>query len=268
ASSGVYDLNAARIDLFGGRAEGTLRADFTRPVPRYQLRASLPGFRVERFLGAVGADSMGAGTMDFAASLSLTGRADSELVRSADGWCSLRGSGLVLRGTDLDGAISHFESSRSFHLVDIGAVLLVGPLGLAVTKGYDYAKLFLGVGDSTAVPEFVSRWRVEHGVAHATDAAFVTPKHRLALQGGLDFAGGRFDDLTVAVVNDKGCAELKQTIHGPFAAPEVDKPDVFSALLGPVEGIARTAKDLLPFTDCTPFYTGSVAPPGSEHGSR
>jgi AsmA protein len=78
----------------------------------------------------------------------------------------------------------------------------------------------------------------------------------------LDSAGvERFDEVTVALIDDKGCARVKQRIHGPFRQPEVEKPDVLSALTGPTRKLLERAKDLFG-NECDVFYAGSVVPPG------
>ena len=258
----VVDAGPFRMDLFGGNLQGTLRTDLTGAVPRYDLLLSLPKFRIERFLDAVSAGDAGSGTMSFTAAVSMEGTTTKELIRSSRAKCSLDGTSLTLRGVDLDRSISRFESSQHFNIIDVGAVFLVGPLGLAVTRGYDFAKLFLGSGEKTEIGKFVSDWNVERGVASALDVAMTTPRNRIALQGALDFVNSRYDDLTVAVVDEHGCATLRQTIHGPFEKPEVDKPSVLSTLAGPVVKLVKTAKNVLPSGPCEPFYTGSVAPVG------
>lgn len=133
-------------------------------------------------------------------------------------------------------------------------------MGLGLTKGYDFARIFEGSAGATTIRTLVSNWQIAQGVAHAADVAMATPKNRVALKGGLDFVSGRFDDVTVALIDDKGCATVKQKIRGPFRKPEVEKPDVLKALTGPARKLLDRARDLLG-GKCDVFYTGSVAPP-------
>jgi AsmA protein len=186
------------------------------------------------------------------------------LVESATGEVSLRGRDLTLLSHDLDGAISRFEASQNFNFVDVGAVFLTGPLGLAVTKGYSFASLFAGTGGTTKLGTVVSDWTVERGVARARDVALTTAENRLAVQGGLDFVGRRFDDMTLAVVDEEGCSKLRQTIRGSFENPDVDKPHVLTSLAGPLVSALKKAKDLLPTGPCEVFYSGSVKHPSQE----
>ena len=174
---------------------------------------------------------------------------------------SIRGGDISLEIGDLDHKLDRFESSQSFNLVDVGAVFFAGPLGLAITKGYGFARVFEGGSGSTAIRVLVSDWRVERGVAHATDVAMATVKNRVALKGSLDFVNGRFEDVTVALVDDDGCALARQRILGPFGEPEVEKPHVLTTLAGPARKLVRQAKDLIG-GKCEVFYLGSVKPPG------
>lgn len=258
---GVFELKPVTMRIFGGQASGSLRVDASGPVPLYQVHCFLPRFRIEEFLKILSPEKAAEGTMDFSASLSMQGKTMSQLVETAAGEFSLRGGHLTLVGNDLDQVLSRYESSQSFNLVDVGAVFLAGPLGLAVTKGYNFASLFRGSGGNTSIGTLVSDWRVERGVAQAKDVAMATAENRIALQGGLDFVNGRFAEVTVAVIDAGGCARVRQAIRGPFGKPEVEKPRVLKSLSGPMRKLYKQARNLLPAGPCEAFYSGSVSPP-------
>ena len=249
------------MNLFGGRITGDLHADLSGSVPQGQLRCSLPRFRIEEFLKTLSPDRAAVGAMDFSANLSVQGSTMRQMVQSMAGEVSLRGENLVLEGNDLDRTLSRFASSQNFNLVDVGAVFFAGPLGLAVTKGYNFASLFRGSGGTSSIRTLVSDWRVEGGVAQAKDVALATARNRIALQGGLDFVDGRFADVTVAVVDAGGCARVRQAIRGSFGKPVVEKPRVLTSLAGPVLKLYRRTRDLFPAEPCEVFYSGSVTAP-------
>jgi AsmA protein len=108
----------------------------------------------------------------------------------------------------------------------------------------------------------VSRWKVEKGVAHASDVALATRENRFALQGGLDFVNDEYDEVFVALIDSNGCVRLRQRIRGPFGKPVMEKPAVLSSLAGPVVNLIGKARALLPGKagECEIFYKGSVAP--------
>jgi len=257
---GVLDLHPVTMLLFGGQGSGSLRADFSGSVPQYHVRYSLPGFRIEEFLKTLSPKKAAEGSMDFSATLSMRGKTTNEMTRTANGKVSLRSGNLTLDGIDLDRTLSRFEDSQSFNLVDVGAFFIAGPFASLITKGYTFASLFQGSGGSSRIRELVSDWEVEHGVARAKDVAMATDENRIALVGSLDFINERFDDVTMAVVDGKGCATVRQRIRGPFRKPEVEKVSVIQSVAGPVLKLFRQAKKLFE-GECKVFYAGSVAPP-------
>jgi uncharacterized protein involved in outer membrane biogenesis len=258
--AGIFHVEPVTLQLFGGRGSGIVRADFSGSVPTYQVRCRLVQFRLEEFLRSSAPKALGEGSMDFSAALSLRGNTTDALIATAAGEASLRGDDLRLAIGDLDAKLSRYESSQSFNLVDVGAFFFAGPLGLAVTKGYDFARIFQGAAGTTTIRTLVSNWQVEDGLAQAKDVAMATPKNRIALRGGLDFVRGQYDQVTVAVVNAKGCAAVQQKVHGLFMHPVVEKPNAIGTLTGPTRTLLRQARSLFG-GKCAVFYSGSVAPP-------
>ncbi|NOT32858.1 MAG: AsmA family protein [Candidatus Eisenbacteria bacterium] len=258
---GRFEVDPASMKLFGGEAKGSIRVDLSGARPAYEVRGALAGFRIEQFLGTLTSKPPAEGVMNLTASVSMHGEPDRSLLESLTGEISLRGENLELVGNDLDREIGRFESSQSFSLVDVGAVFLAGPIGLAVTKGYDLASLFRGSGGRSSIRTLVSDWKVERGVARATDVAMATSRNRIALTGGLDLANERFADVTIAVVDANGCARVRQAVHGTFAAPIVEKPHLLASISGPLLKLYRQTRALLPAGACDAFYSGSVAPP-------
>jgi AsmA protein len=176
---------------------------------------------------------------------------------------SLSGMNLILAGADLDKELLKYESSLNFSLVDLSAFLFAGPIGLAATKDYEFARLGQQTGGSTQIRTVVSKWKVEKGVAYAKDVAMATRENRLALQGGLDFVDDEYDDVIVALIDSNGCAKVRQKISGPFSKPVMEKLSVLVSLAGPVLKLLSKARELLPGTRerCEVFYSGSVAAP-------
>jgi uncharacterized protein involved in outer membrane biogenesis len=256
---GLFHGDVVTMQLFGGHGSGSIDADFTGPAPAYQVRYHLAEFRLEEFFRSLGPKSIGEGSMDFTATLSLRGKTIGALMPTVAGVASLRGDDLRLAIGNLDQKLSRYESSQSFNLVDVGAFFFAGPLGLAVTRGYDFARIFQGAEGTTTIRTLVSEWQIEHGVAQAKDVAMATPQNRIALIGGLDFVSGRYDEVTVAVIDAKGCAKVEQKVHGTFMNPVVDKPNVLETLAGPTRTLLRQARSLLG-AKCAAFYAGSVAP--------
>jgi uncharacterized protein involved in outer membrane biogenesis len=259
--NGVLELKPVTMRIFGAQGSGSIQADFSDSVPRYHVRYSLPQFRSEEFFKTLSPQKVAQGPMDFSANLSVQGKTLSEMKQTADGEASLRGENLALDGIDLDRVLSRFESSQNFNLVDVGAFFFAGPIGLAVTKGYNFASIFQGSEGHSEIRTLVSDWKVERGVAQARDVAMATNRNRIALQGGLDFVDERFNDVIMATIDAKGCATVQQKISGSFQKPVVEKPNILMSLTGPARKLLKKGRDLFPGGECEVFYAGSVAPP-------
>jgi uncharacterized protein involved in outer membrane biogenesis len=259
--NGVFELKPITMRIFGGQGSGDIRVDISNAVHLNQIHYSLSKFRIEEFFKPLSSQKIAEGSMDFSVNLSMQGKTVNEIVQTVEGQISLRGENLTLNGSDLDGEFARFESSQNFSLVDAGAFFFVGPLGLAATKGYDFAGIFRGSGGSSEIRTLVSDWKVERGVAQAQDVAMATNQNRIALVGRLDFVNGRFDDMTMALVDAQGCAKLRQKIRGTFQKPVVEKPSVLKSLAGPALKLLKKGRDIFPGGECEVFYAGSVVPP-------
>lgn len=259
--NGTFELKPVTMRVFGAQGSGSIQADFSGSVPRYHARYALPQFRSEELLKTLSPQKVAEGPMDFSANLSMQGKTMNEMKQTVDGEVTLRGENLTLDGIDLDRVLSRFESSQNFNLVDVGAFFFAGPIGLAVTKGYNFASIFQGSEGRSEIRTLVSDWKVERGVAQARDVAMATNQNRIALRGELDFINGRFNDVTMATIDAKGCVTVRQKISGSFQKPVVEKPNILMSLTGPARQLLKKGRDLLPGGECEVFYSGSVAPP-------
>lgn len=258
---GVFEIKPVLMHVYGGQGSGSIRANFSGAVPLYDIHYTLLQFHIEELFRNLSPQKVAEGSMDFSANLSMRGKTVSEMRQTAAGQISLRGENLMLNGHDLDREFSRFESSQNFNLVDVGAFFFAGPVGLVVTKGYNFASIFQGSGGRSEIRTLVSDWKVEHGVAQAQDVAMATNHNRVALQGGLDFVNERFNHVTVALIDAKGCAKVRQKIRGRFQKPVVEKPNVLRSLTGPALELLKKGQRLFPGGECEVFYAGSVAPP-------
>ena len=182
AKAGIVELKPVTAHAFGAPGSGSVHADYTGPAPAYQIAYALPQFSIDEFLKAMSMKGVASGRMDLSANLSTQGHTVKDLLQTMKGKVSLRGKGLTFSGGDLDREFAEFESSQTFDLVDVGAVLLAGPLGLLVTKGYDFASISQGAPGSSEIRALVSDWTIERGVARAEDVAMATKENRVAMR--------------------------------------------------------------------------------------
>ncbi|MBI5905022.1 MAG: AsmA family protein [Deltaproteobacteria bacterium] len=264
ASGGIYDIRPFTMKLFGGKGEGGIRVDLSKERADVQVKYALSKFRAEESLAVVSRKKFLSGPLTIEPDLSFHGKGAAEMKRTLRGRLSLRGEGLTLHGMDVDAVLSKVEEAQKLNLADVGAFLLAGPLGSAAVKGYRFGGVYgtaAREGESR-VTRLVSDWTVRDGIAHARDVAFSTPRNRIALAGRLDLVNERFVDVTVAVLDEKGCAKVRQKISGPFSDPTVDKVSVIQSAAASVIGLFERAKRLIGASRCEPFYTGSVPHPG------
>lgn len=258
---GGIDLHPLTLKIFGGQGSGSIHADFMGTAPHYSVRCALPHFRIEEFFKSFLPQKVAEGQMDFNISLAMQGKTFSELRQTLEGQVSLQGKNVTIIGHNLDDELSRFKSSQNFDLVDVGAFFFAGPLGMVISKGYNFARLAQGPGGSSTIRTLVSDWDIAQGIARAKDVAMATDNNRVALQGELDLINERFNQLTVALLTPEGCVKVQQTVQGSFRHPVVESPSTLRVLGGPVLKLYDMGRALFPGGECDVFYAGSVVPP-------
>jgi len=257
--NGAYEIKSDVVRLFGENAKGKAIIS-ARPfdeIPLFNVSYNDVSFQAEKMLSTFMEDSVVSGPLNLSFNLSSNGEDWDNIVNNLDGTIKLSGTNLLLNGVDADELIEDFKRSQSFNLIDLGAVLLAGPVGIAVTKGSDYARLLvLNSGKSTLINEMVSNWRVNKGIFVIEDAAFTTSKNRVALTGSIGFSDNNLD-LTIALLNESGCSIFSQQVYGALDAPTLGKVKVVGTVLAPVTNLV----DDVMGKDCDVFYSGSVKHP-------
>jgi hypothetical protein len=273
---GVIYFIPLTMDIFGGKGEGDATVDMSEADAVYKINLKISKLDFAKLEESFGAKKVVGGKGDFYASLTMKEKGSLALMSSVDGTFSLRGDNLVIYTMDLDKALSSYETSQEFNLVDLGAFLIAGPFGsLSVValqaygplsavafKAYRYGDLYNktrgGQGDIT---QFISHWKIKDGVADATDCAFATRHNRVALKGKLNLVSERFDNVTVALLDDKGCAKFKQSVVGSFGSPQISAVSAVQSLGGPFSNLYRKAKRFFQGGKCEVFYNGAVRQP-------
>ncbi|MGE5189436.1 MAG: AsmA family protein [Gemmatimonadota bacterium] len=262
AAGGVFRVRPLAMRMFGGSGDGEVDVDLSGPATAVKVRYALSGFRAAEALAAVSKKATLSGPLSLTADLSLRGRNADAMLRSLGGTISLRGEDLAVKGMDVDETLEKVSQTQKVGIADVGAFLLAGPLGTLATKGFDVGGVYMStLGGETRITRLVSDWSVSGGVAEARDVAFATRKNRIALKGKLDIADSRFVGVTVAALDAKGCATLRQGISGPFRHPKLDKVSTLQSAAAPILGLFAETKKLLTLGECEPFYTGTVAHP-------
>jgi uncharacterized protein involved in outer membrane biogenesis len=263
---GILDINPVSMNLFGGTGEGSIRVDVTEPAPHFRVVYTLNRVRIEELLQLYSLKKnpreIIEGPVNISADLTALGKSTDEARRSLDGDLSLNGENLMLYNIDIDALIMKYERSQSLNLVDVGAFLLVGPLGPVLTKSYNFASLYEeSQGGKGTIRKLVSVWKVKNGIAEARDVALATTKQRIAMKGELNFVNERFVDVTVAALDKRGCIVYSEKVHGPFHNPQIEKESIFKSIAGSVLNPVEDALRFIQGKECTVFYSGSLAQP-------
>ncbi len=265
---GVISLIPLTMDIFGAKGEGDAIADKSEDDAVYKINLKVSKLDFAKLEESFGSKKVIGGKGDLDASLTMKEKGNRNILSSMDGTFALRGNNLVIYTMDLDKVLSAYETSQKFNLVDLGTLFIAGPLssvaliGSVALKGYRYGNIYNQTqGGQGVITQFTSHWKIKDGVADATDCALATHHNRVALKGKLNIVNERYDNVIVALLDEKGCAKFKQGISGSFGNPQVGAVNAVESLAGPVVNLYRKAKRIVQGGKCEVFYNGSVLQP-------
>jgi AsmA protein len=119
-------------------------------------------------------------------------------------------------------------------------------------------------GGQGTITQFNSHWKIKEGVADSSACALATHHNRLALKGNLDLLNERYENVTVALLDDKRCAKFKQSITGPFGSPKVGAVSAVESLAGPISSLYRKAKRFIQGGKVRPFIKAPCSNPQND----
>jgi AsmA protein len=258
AEKGVFTLPAISMEAFDGKGDGDLRADMSGGTTGIKLDFKLAKFNLEKLQAALDQKKNIGGNADMAMAITAHGKEAKQITSSLNGTMSIRGENLILYTMDIDKKLSKIESKDSIGFLDLGTAF-----GLDTMLGGKQETQEQG-----ALRKLVSDWKITNGTADASDVAIATIKHRLAIKGKINLVSERYESLTIGVLNEKGCATMKQTLNGPLKKPKVETKEALknvTTALGGLLGFGKQQKteDKQPAADakCEVFYSGSVQQP-------
>lgn len=229
---------------------------FTSP-PEFDIKYKVDQFDIADLLRNFREDPVIDGKMKLDLHLNLIGATKKELLQSLNGHLSLYGNDLRLQGVDIDKLIERFKRSQRFTFVDVGAVVLMGPFGLLVSKGSDYTGMAIVDKDYVSnVYEFSSDYVFKNGLIRFDDVALSTELNRMAAGGTIDINKDSLD-ITVSLLNEAGCSIFSQNIAGSMINSEMGKIDAGKLILAPLTNLAKKTVGV----DCEVIYEGKVKQP-------
>lgn len=263
SKKGIVNFEPVQASFHDAIAKGTLSVDLSSRPALIQLKCGINNYNIEHLLKAYNKKARVIGPLDATIDLTTKGLMEGKLLENLNGLISIKGENLVFTQCDIDNLLKKYEESQCIGILDLGGLLLLGPFGPFLSKGYNISGLYLGLdkGEST-ITKLVTDWRIENGIARADDVAFASTKNRVAVQGKLDLIRQEFNDFQVAILDADSCERFSQTINGPFQEPEVKKVDFVRQVFKPVQlAIRKSKKILFKENGCTPFYNGIIPHP-------
>jgi len=263
ARNGIFELRSISTSDLHSKEDDRVTIDLTGTVPAFKIQYTELGLPAEEMLRRLSQEEVLKGKIDLAIDLSMEGTSTADIKRTLNGDVTVKGEGLIFHGLDIDDVISKFERSQQFDLLDVGSTFFLGPIGPAITKGSEFAQVYsaLQKEKDSEIQKLICSWNIKNGVAEAKDVALTTKKHRVAMVGKLDFVNAQFVDVTMAVLDSKGCAVVNQEMHGSFSNPDIKTMSTIGALMGPVLGVLDNTTKILLWKKCKLFYKGSLQHP-------
>ena len=267
AISAAYSVQRGKIklrtieemSLLGGKTKGSATLSFKKDTVDVDLAISAQDTKTADLLRIFNQTPVITGNISVDIQLRTVGATRMEMLKHLNGGVKIEGDSLLLKGMNIDALIDNYDKTQKFNLIDIGSVALFGPMGVVVTKGTDFgALIFTDLGEQTPILKLLSDWSLENGQAQCRDVAFRTPGHIIAMRGGLDLVAFRYDNFAVAVVDEQGCARIKQTLRGPLGGYG-EKPGLLKTILGPFINLLKTVFK----GKCDIFYQGSLLYPNA-----
>jgi len=263
AKNGNFEIHTITLQAFGGTGEGSLWINLSVSTPLVNIRFSQTGSDIEQlFMATGGKRGLLAGKADLSWNLFMKGEDPDALTGTMTGDISWKGSDLKVRDFDPDALLSAIREGKPAPLARMGALLLPGPLFTAAAEGLFGPDAGAGKeGEEGLVDTLVSHWAVKNGRFEAEDVALSTKGRRVALTGRIDLPGGQFDNITVALVDDGGCARAGQTIQGDFRLPRIAETTAAEGKEPSGKTPAGETTEAAPGGECKVFYAGTVPPP-------
>lgn len=181
-----------------------------------------------------------------------------------NGKVNTRANNLLLSGININKILEDFQNSQSVGLLDVGAVVLMGPTGMLLTKGNDYNNLIKSLGGkgTSKINQISLNMTLSDHIVTMNDVAFSTQKHRLAVKGQINTKQKTFINFKAATIDKDGCPIYAEEVKGTLADPKIKKVNVLvSGIVNPITSLVKKVTKQLNVKCKEPFYNGTVKAP-------
>jgi hypothetical protein len=254
------DIDFSSVTQIAKNQKGQFVLDMSKKELEYHLQYFVQGASLEYFVKKYYKKKLMEGSINYALDIHTKGSTLAQAKEHLSGELEIAGDSLRLYGIDIDDILKKYEKSQNFNLTDVGAVLLAGPVGLAVTKGTDFVSLAtinFNSNQQTEIKTLLTKWKLENRILTAQDVAFSTATNRIAFDGQIDFAKDSIPGITISVVDKNGCSLMDQKLYGKMEKIQTGKLNITKTLLGSIINFANAIVG----KDCEPVYKGKVKDP-------
>lgn len=263
---GVAIMDPMEFSIFDSLSKGKIRYDISKEKPKINIENLVEELNLAVFSTQhIKSDKVSLdGFLKTDIKISSWGLKLKEIKTNLNGNIYIAGEDFEVKGADIDKILNQYDKSQNVDAIDVGAFLVAGPLGVALSKGSDLGSAGFGLGSGKSiVKKMVVDVPLKGGLANLKDVAISTKTQRVALKGALDLPKESFVNVEVGVLDFKGCAKYSQKISGTFSMPKVETAKLAtSTLTGAVSSIfGKIKKAVSKEEKCKPFYKGSVAHP-------
>ncbi len=179
-----FNVMFSRVVEVTKKEKGKFYFDISKETPEYRLQYDVSGADLEYFIKRFYKNKFMSGKINYILDLNATGASWDSIKQNISGNIEILGDSVHLYGIEIDDIISKFKQSQNFNLTDLGAVLVAGPLGLAVTKGSDFVSLARINFDSTKetrINALYLKWKFENHQLISEDVAVATKQNQRLL---------------------------------------------------------------------------------------
>jgi AsmA protein len=254
------DIDFSSVTQITKNQKGKFVLDMSKKELEYHLQYFVEGASLEYFVQKYYKKKFMEGTINYALDIHTKGATWAQAKENLSGEIEIAGDSLRLYGIDIDNVLKKYEKSQNFNLTDVGAVLIAGPVGLAVTKGTDFVSLAainFYSNQQTNIKTLLTKWKLENRILSTQDVAFSTATNRIAFDGQIDFAKDSIPGITISVVDKNGCSLMDQKLYGKIGKIQTGKLNITKTLLGSIINFANAIVG----KDCKPVYMGKVKDP-------
>lgn len=262
----IANVNSMSYNIFDSVASGKAKIDLSTKTPKVEFAQNIPKLKLKNFSKEILEKDLLDGELNLDVTLATILDTPLVIKKNLKSEVIFDGQGIGIIGYDLDKIIGGYDKSQSVDMVDIGSLLVAGPIGFALSKSSDASTVYSGAkSGQTLLKHLHVKIDVANAKAKLTDVAIATGKNRVALKGDLDIVNEKFLDVKVGVLDAKNCAKYSQTIIGTFSKPSVKLDEsAVNSIVNMASSLFGSSKKVLGADtnkECTVFYNGAVKQP-------